>query len=502
MRQRSRQWVIVTCGFILPNLLLFPAFAIGQVVDLSWGASTSSVAGYNVYRSATSGGPYTKINSSLVTRTKYTDSNVQAGQTYYYVTTAVSFSDIESRYSNQTKAAIPRAGSEIVLYSLAGSGNPKLPYAGLIADKAGNLYGTTALGGAHNQGTVFELSHNANWIWTERLLYSFAGGGDGAKPHAALVFDSTGNLYGTTNFGGNASCSQGCGTVFKLAPGSGDWSESVLYAFTGGSDGREPDARLVFGAHGNLYGTTLRGGHIDTACTTGCGTVFRLSPGSKGWKESVVYAFEGGKNGALPYVGVTFDAAGNLYGATYAGGAYGNGTVFKLSPGSSGLWTEGVLHSFTGRPDGKNPLSDLVLDAAGNLYGTTSQGGNQGEYGVVFELRPNQTVGWKESVIHRFANHPSANPMAGLVLDRAGNLYGTTTLGAGLSTCGGGCGTLFKLAPGSSGRWIYTVLHLFGRATDGFHPSGQLILDRAGNVWGTTQAGGSLGAGTVFQIIP
>jgi uncharacterized repeat protein (TIGR03803 family) len=496
------QWMIQTCGFIVLNVLLLRATVMGQVVALSWNASTSSVAGYNVYRSGTSGGPYTRINLVLETSTAYADSSVQAGHTYYYVTTALSHNGRESSYSNQTTAVIPKAGSETMLYAFAGGTTPKLPYAGLVEDKAGNLYATTELGGAHNQGTVFELSRNSQGTWTERVLYSFVGGTDGAYPHAALVFDSSGNLYGTTSFGGDISCAQGCGTVFQLTHSSDGWSENILYAFTGGSDGREPYARLVFDAHGNLYGTTLLGGYFGTGCASGCGTAFRLSRRSNSWAESVLYDFKGGKDGASPYAGVTFDAVGKLYGVTYAGGVYGNGTVFRLSPQSSGSSTKSVLYSFTGGSDGKNPLGDLVLDAAGHLYGTTFQGGHEGLYGVVFELLSSPSGAWQHKILHTFYDAPAANPMAGLVFDRAGNLYGTTTLGANLSACAGGCGTLFKLAPGLNGSWIFSVLHLFGRGTDGYHPSGQLILGQDGYLWGTTQEGGSHGAGAVFRITP
>jgi len=377
-----------------------------------------------------------------------------------------------------------------------------MAYAGLIMDKEGNLYGTTELGGAYNQGTVFELSPTSDGNWNETLLHSFAGfageESDGAQPHAALVFDSAGNLYGTTSFGGSAKCTQGCGTVFKLTPTSGSYES--LYMFSGGSAGQEPYGRLVFDGQGNLYGTTLQGG---TACTSGCGIVFRLVPGSNGWQESVLYTFLGGSDAASPYAGVTFDAAGNLYGTSYAGGSSGNGTIFKLAPGSSGGWAESILYSFPGGRDGKQPMSDLIFDAAGNLYGTAFEGGFPGNYGVVFELQPQSTGGWRELILHAFADRPAANPMAGLVSDGAGNLYGTTTLGAANpATCSGGCGTLFELAPASNGGFTYHVLHSFGGAGDGYNPSGDLILDGSGNLWGTTQAGGSQGAGTVFEITP
>jgi uncharacterized repeat protein (TIGR03803 family) len=381
-----------------------------------------------------------------------------------------------------------------------GGQQPSLPYAGLIADSEGNFYGTTEFGGQSNQGTVFKVSPSSGGGWTETVLYEFgASASDGAQPHGGLLFDSAGNLYGTTNFGGSANCApKGCGTVFKLAPGSGTWSESVLYAFTGGINGQDPNARLALDSQGNLYGTTLLGGNLGKACASGCGTVFRLAPGSS-WQ--MVYAFNGGNDGSSPYAGVTLDAKGNLYGTTSAGGSHGSGTVFELSPGSSDGWTESVLHSFTGGADGKDPLGGVILDAAGNLYGTTFEGGGPGNYGVVFKLLP-RTGGWHEVVLHTFCNSPAANPMAGLVFDAAGNLYGTTALGAPSRTCGGGCGTLFKLAPGSTGGWAFSALHEFGHAKDGQNPTADLILDSTGNLWGTTKAGGSQGSGTVFQVVP
>jgi uncharacterized repeat protein (TIGR03803 family) len=412
----------------LLSFLFFPALATAHTANLSWVASNSQVVGYNVYRGAASTGPYTKINSTLDPNTSYADSTVQAGQTYFYVTTAVASDGSESAYSNQTEAVIPGgSGSESALYNFAAGSDPKLPYAGLIFDKAGNLYGTTEFGGAYNQGTVFEVTPNSDGAWTETVLYNFTGNADGGQPYAGLVLDAAGNLYGTTNFGGSGNCSLGCGTVFKLAPASGGWAETVLYTFTGNSDGREPYARLAFDAAGNLYGPTLLGGNLGTVCSSGCGTVFKLTRGSSSWTESVLYTFAGTADGASPYDGLTFDAAGNLYGTAYAGGASGNGAIFKLTPGSSG-WTESVLHAFTGKYDGKYSYGAVIMDNAGNLYGTAFQGGGQG-YGVVFELTPSSTGGWKEKVLHSFGNSPSANPVAGLVMDAAGNLYGTTQAG-------------------------------------------------------------------------
>ncbi len=390
-----------------------------------------------------------------------------------------------------------QGAKENTLVSFAGGGTPNLPYAGLIFDSAGNLYGTTQLGGAHNQGTVFELSKASNG-WTETVLYSFGGGHDGSHPTGDLVLDAAGNLYGTTTTGGAGSCTQGCGTVFELSPVSGSWNETVLYSFAGGSDGSQPYAGLVLDNAGKLYGTTLLGGNTGANCTLGCGTVFELTPAMGGWNHSVLHAFAAGNDGASPYAGLTFDAAGNLYGVTDAGGSGGKGTVFKLSAADG--WSESVLHAFKGAVDGASPRGTLVVDASGNLYGTTFQG-SISNYGLVFELINSQGI-WDEKILHRFANAPAANTVAGLAFDNAGNLYGTTMLGADASSCGGGCGTFFKLTPASGGNWTFNALHVFGRGKDGFKPSGKLILDSAGNLFGTTQSGGVHGQGTVFEVTP
>jgi uncharacterized repeat protein (TIGR03803 family) len=487
---------------LLCSFLFIPALALAHTVNLSWDASTSQVKGYNIYRGPNLTGPFQKINSILDPNTIYSDTTVQSGQTYFYVTTAVGKDGVESKYSNETEAVIPAggSGSEAVLYSFAGGTDPKFPYAGLIFDKAGNLYGTTEFGGAYSLGTVFEMIHNSDGSWSSSVLYSFTGGGDGGQPAAGLIFDAVGNLYGTTNFGGSTNCNLGCGTVFKLSPASGSWTETVLYTFTGGADGREPYARLLFDTAGNLYGTTLLGGNIGSVCSSGCGTVFKLTSTSGGWTESVPYAFAGGTDGASPYDGLVADRYGRLYGSTYAGGVHGAGTIFRLSGAKSGNWTEIVLHNFGDGYGGKNPYGDVLLDAAGNIYGTAYQGGGRG-YGVVFELLPTSTRGWTEQILHTFVNTPAGNPVAGLVMDATGTLFGTTMLSADHTSCAGGCGTLFKLAPASGGGWTYKVIHDFGQGTDGYHPTGDLILDQSGDLFGTTQAGGAQGSGMVFEIM-
>jgi len=250
------------------------------------------------------------------------------------------------------------------------------PYAGLIFDAAGNLYGTTSGGGAHKRGAVFKLAPNPDGTWTESVLYSFRGGVDGWAPYAGLVFDAAGNLYGTGQNGG----ANGSGVVFKLAPNpDGTWTESVLHSFAY-TDGSFP-AGLIFDAAGNLYGTTLQGG-----AAAGYGVVFKLKPNPDGtWTESVLHAFTGGADGSLLYAGLTL-RAGALYGTTYEGGdcsGFGCGVVFKLTPSSSG-WSETVLHTFLGF--GENPAAPVIFDPAGNLYGTTTSGSTN--KGLVFKLTP------------------------------------------------------------------------------------------------------------------
>jgi uncharacterized repeat protein (TIGR03803 family) len=384
---------------------------------------------------------------------------------------------------------------EQVLFSFAGAGDPDHPYAALTFDKAGNLYGTTQMGGAYGQGTVFELTPTSSG-WSETVLYSFTGGPDGGQPTGNVIFDAAGRLYGTTTVGGGGSCNLGCGTAFELTPGYGGWKENVLYSFNGSSDGRAPQAGLIFDAAGNLYGTTLMGGS-DANCSSGCGTVFKLTQGGSGWNHGVLYSFAGGNDGASPYAGVIFDKSGNIYGTTSAGGPSGNGTVFKLAFNS---WNESVLYAFAGGADGAAPEGGLLMDAANNLYGTTFQGGHGG-YGVVFELSPSNG-NWQERVLHRFADAPAAGPVSGLVFDNAGNIYGTTMLGANLTSCPSGCGTLFKLTAGAGGGWTFNVVHVFGHGTDGFKPTSNLIADGSGNLYGTTQSGGSHKEGVVFELIP
>jgi uncharacterized repeat protein (TIGR03803 family) len=321
-----------------------------------------------------------------------------------------------------------------VLHSFTGSDGAN-PYAGLIFDTAGNLYGTTLNGGgSHREGTVFKLKRNSDGSWTESVLYSFChltNCADGFVPNSRLIFDAAGNLYGTA--GGGA---YGVGAVFKLTPNSdGSWTESVLYSFAG-ADGDGPFAGLIFDAAGNLYGTTVGGGAHRR------GIAFKLTPNSDGsWTESVLYSFCSLTNcadGSYPHGCLIFDSAGNLDGTTQqGGGAHRRGTVFKLAPNADGSWTESVLHSF----QSGNPFDGLTLDAAGNLYGTTSQGG-PADGGAVFKLSPQSDGSWGYSVLRFFYGKPALSPYAGVLLDNVGNLYGTTL------NCGSGCqGVVFEITP-------------------------------------------------------
>ncbi len=376
------------------------------------------------------------------------------------------------------------------------------PDAALILDREGNLYGTTSAGGASGGGTVFQLTTNSNGGWTESVLYNLPGGAAGYFPFAGLVLDSAGNLYGAASLGGDNSCDiAGCGTIFKLTANSnGSWTPSVLHTFTG-ADGDGPYGSLVFDAAGkNLFGTTIAGG-AGTECTGGCGVVFELTPNSDGtWTESVLHSFAGA-DGQAPRAAIVFDAAGkNLFGTTVLGGSGtlctgGCGVVFELTPNSDGTWTESVLHSFTGA-DGIVPYDALVLDAAGNLYGTTSGGGSSAN-GVVFKLTPKADGSWKETVLHNFRDAPCAEPIGGLIFDPAGSLYGTTWSGAS------GNGTVFKMIPNSNGGWTFTALHAFA-GMPGTQPFDSLVLDTAGRLYGTTSACGSDAgcSGTVFEVIP
>ncbi len=380
---------------------------------------------------------------------------------------------------------------------------------------------------------------------TLTVLHYFTGGVDGAYPDAGLTMDGDGNLYGTT-FGAGYSNSNG--SAYKLTHKNGGWTFAPLHTFTGGDDGGLPYAGVVFGPDGTLYGTTSQGGAY------GQGTVFRLQPPPHfspnllaPWDETVLYSFQGGNDGANPYGAVTFDPTGNIYGTTYAGGGPrgGNGTVYQMTPSGGGHWTENVIYSFS-NSDGSIPLSSLTRDNSGNLYGTTVAGGANG-YGTIYELSYSAGSGWAQSFLYSFNANGVANPYVGLIFDPSGNLYGATADGAGgifkltpsdgtwtysllygsgggISACGargnlvrdgegnlygttycdGSNGTIFKLTP-INGGWTYTTLYYFTGDNDGYWPASNVVMDASGNLYGTTFGGGPYGDGgygVVWELTP
>jgi uncharacterized repeat protein (TIGR03803 family) len=352
-------------------------------------------------------------------------------------------------------------GKETVLYSFPAGADGENPHAGVIGDSAGNLYGTTTSGGTPNAGVVYKVDSAGH----ETVLYTFTGGADGGYPYAGVIRDSAGNLYGTTNWGGTA----GAGVVYLLDTTG---HETVLYSFTGGADGGVPNG-VIRDPAGNLYGTTSGGG------TANAGVVYKLDTTGQ---ETVLYSFTGGADGGVPN-GVIRDSAGNLYGATSGGGTANAGAVYKLDTNGH----ETVLYSFTGGADGGQPVAGVIRDSAGNLYGATSSGGSAVPAGgVVYML---DTTG-HETVLYSFAYGYGPS---GVIRDSAGNLYGTT-YGGGTANAG----FVYKLD--TTGQ--ETVLYNFTGGADGGNPQAGVIRDAAGNLYGTTSNGGKGSTGVVFKLTP
>ena len=386
-------------------------------------------------------------------------------------------------------------------FSTVGGGPP---FSSLTLDPAGNLYGTTATAGRYGLGSVFKLTRNQDGTWAENILYSFQGGSDGSYPLAEVIFDSAGNLYGTTNNGGGCQSSTlefGCGTIYRLTPQSdGTWTETTLYRFTGGADGAEPGRGPLLEAAGGFYGNAASGGK-------GWGVVFKLTPNPDGsWSQHVLHTFRS-SDGAGPVGGVVSNTAGNLYGqASYGGGNNGCGVVYKLSQDSNGNWSETVLHRFCSSiRDGAFPLGGgLAFDSAGDLYGGTIGGAAsvncRDGCGTIFRLKHNSDGSWSYRKIHTFMGTPAWAPFAGLTIDAAGTIYGTTVRGGSADK-----GVIFKLTHNPDGSWTMKVLHNF-LGKPAAYPYARLILDKAGSLYGTT-VGTNLccnngGLGVVFKMIP
>jgi uncharacterized repeat protein (TIGR03803 family) len=399
--------------------------------------------------------------------------------------------------------------TEKTLYTFTADPDGSFPFGALVSDRSGNLYGTTEVGGPFQGGTVYKLTRptTLGGSWTESILYSFGTSStDGTAPKGALVFDGKGNLYGSASIGGTL----GGGTVFELSPPSvsGDpWTETVLYNFPNVGTNINPQSvpcGLVWVKGRELYGITIQGGN------TGFGSVFQLTPpGPSGgtWIETMLYSFTGAADGGYPGYGCsppTADSGGNLYGTTFQGGANNFGTVFELSPPatSGGAWTETVLHSFAKvTTDGYNPYGSVTFDASGNLYGTTSQGGDRNHAGTIFELTPSGSGTWTESLLYNFgtAQHDGINAQSGLVFDKSGNMYGTT-YGGGVDAGG----TVWKLSPPavSGGAWTERVLYNFTGGSDGGNPRCGVVLNSFGNLFGAAGFGGTASVGVAYEVVP
>lgn len=404
-----------------------------------------------------------------------------------------------------------QTATDAVLHNFGDFPNGALPYGTPIRSSSGDLYGATYEGGAAFMGAVFEMSATGKY----KVLYSFKGGADGANPYAGVTLEPAGNFYGTTHNGG----ASGLGTVYEVTPSG---QETVLYSFAGGADGANPYAGVALDSAGNLYGTTYYGG------TANAGAVYKLTPSGQ---EAILYSFTGGDDGSNPYASVTLDPAGDLYGTTLWGGSYGEGTVYKLNMRGQ----ETVLHTFSGGNDGGSPYANVILDPAGDLYGTASGGVG----GALFEV----SAAGEYRELYQFLGVGPQRPASGLVRDAAGSLYGATS-GGGSHAVGvvykldasGAYTTLYQF-PGGTGYWLYTntpnpgvvldaegnvygatpyagaagmvykvtssgqekTLYSFAGAAGGTDP-GEVLLSKAGEIYGTTSGGGSANAGVVYKM--
>ena len=391
------------------------------------------------------------------------------------------------------------AGTETVIYNFCAQTacvDGDQPQGPMVADSSGNhLYGTTFYGGASNIGAVYELT-NSGGTWTETVIYSFLGSnnGDGAYPFGGLAMDAKGNLYGTTEQGGPSNQ----GTVFELANSGGTWKETVLHSFDdiSGSDGYYPQGTVVLDSGGNLYGTAYAGGKF------GDGIVFQLKPSGSKWIYKVIHTLPGTSGGQAPYAGVVVNPKNDyLYGITYYGGVIWNvGVVYQIRE-VSGVWISNVVYTLLGDTLGQYSYASLAADTAGNLYGTTNTGGNY-NLGSVFKLTLGKNNTFTQKVIYSFKGYAlkdgSAPYYAGVTLDAAGDLYGSTYQGGSSAANNLNYGTVYKL---TAGTYKESVLWSFGTAGDGYYPYHQGIVI-GGKVYGTTTNGGTHGGGVAYEVTP
>jgi hypothetical protein len=371
-----------------------------------------------------------------------------------------------------------------------------ITFAGMTSDSAGNLYGVTNTGGNSANcgadigcGTVFELSPAGGTTWTQTTIYNFQNLADGSLPFGGLIFDAAGNLYGTNTGGGTYNA----GVAFKLSPGSGgSWTFTPLYSFGQSNQSVPPSSPLTLDAAGNLYGITLGGGRYFY------GSAFKLSKVAGVWKEQLLHSFGGPGDGAQPYGPLVIDAQGNLYGTTLAGGSTTWGIVFELSHQSTGAWTENLLYTFA---SGGSPEAGLILDSAHNLYGTTTTGGAHGAGGVfrLTRVSQNGNLVWKYIQLYSFtAGADGSNPASPLTFDASGNLYGTDAAYA--NSCQGfyGCWQVYKLSVGSNGLWQIAALYPIPAQSD--PANGSLVLDSSGDIFGTGYDNQYLSGAEVYEV--
>lgn len=379
-----------------------------------------------------------------------------------------------------------------VIYSFGGDEDGEYTDTDLVVDSAGSLYGTSVLGGEFGSGTVFRLTPSGNH-WIHTVLYSFTGGVDGGEPYKGVTLDAQGNLYGTAVTGGTGACEGGCGVAYKLTNSGGSWTQRVIHYFSGGNDGSGPGAGLTIDNQGNLYGMAPTGG------ANGLGVIYGLHPEAGGsWTLKVIHTFTGGADGATGSAGRLLLHAGHLYGVATAGGENGKGVAFDLTPSKGAEWNLKTIYAFLGQPDAGFPYGGLLLDAAGNLYGTTYYDGAN-NLGCVYQLSPAAAGRWTERVLYSFrGGGDGQNSISNLVADAVGNLYGTTSEGG----AGCSCGILFKLAPGANGTWTESVVHRFHGPPDAAFAYNGLVADSAGNFFGATVHGGSDGEGAIYKVAP
>jgi uncharacterized repeat protein (TIGR03803 family) len=383
-------------------------------------------------------------------------------------------------------AASPSSSGEHLIYSFTGGADGGNAATGLVLDTAGNLYGTAVVGGKDTCGVVFKLAPKGK-SWQESVLYNFDCFATGKNPHGGVAFDPQGNLDGTTVSGGSGgSCgSYGCGVAFQLAPSG----ETVLHSFSGGDDGFGPGGGVVFDTAGNLYGTAPDGG------SHGEGVIYEVTPSGSNGPDKILHAFNGDKDGGTGSLGsLLMDKSGALYGVTETGGAHGAGTAYKLKRDSQKKWKLTILYTFQGGTDATSPYGGLVADAAGNLYGTTYYGGANG-LGAVYKL-VRSGKGYHEHVLYSFkGGSDGSSSTSTLIFGKAGDLYGTTSAGGGECDCG----TIFKVDPKTGKE---RVLHAFGSGSDGAYSYYGMTSGANGNLYGATVAGGTKNQGAVFEFTP